>query len=129
MKNSACKGYYNISLKLLKYCSAEFSDVISHLVNESFQCGLFPEMAKTAKVVSIFKNGDPKLLTNYRPISILTNFSKFFEKAAFTRVSGYLDKFKIIHQNQYGFRKKFSTYAMLKLVDETGKSLLAYFWN
>ena len=40
----------------------------------------FPDPMKLAKIVPIFKSGDKKIISNYRPISVLTFFSKIFEK-------------------------------------------------
>ena len=42
---------------------------------DSIKLWIFPEKLKLAKVTSIFKSGKSKLLTNYRPISVLPCFS------------------------------------------------------
>ena len=41
---------------------------------------------KIAKIISIFKAEDPNFFANYRPISLLSNFSKFFEKVIYNRL-------------------------------------------
>ena len=51
-----------------------------HIFNLSLSCGVFPDHMKIAKIVPIFKNGQKTEFTNYRPISILTQFSKILEK-------------------------------------------------
>jgi hypothetical protein len=38
--------------------------------------GIVPSKMKIAKVIPIFKSGDPADLNNYRPISLLCSFSK-----------------------------------------------------
>lgn len=48
-------------------------------------------------------------MENYRPISVLSVFSKVFEKVILTEVWKYLKKFNIIHDNQHGFRENHST--------------------
>ena len=48
--------------------------VVTHIINSSFIEGIFPKKLKLARVVPIYKSGDSTLLTNYRPISILTCF-------------------------------------------------------
>ena len=58
---------------------------ISKLINTSFDSGVFPDFCKTAKVIPIFKKGDPLNCTNYRPISLLSIFSKIFEKCMCNR--------------------------------------------
>jgi len=54
-------------------------------------------------VKPVFKKGDKMNLTNYRPISLLTSFSKVFEKALYRRLTEYFDNNKLLVANQYGF--------------------------
>ena len=42
--------------------------------------GIFPDSLKIAKVIPLFKKGDDKILSNYRPISLLSSISKFLKK-------------------------------------------------
>ena len=80
--------------------------------------GIFPDELKIAKVIPLFKKDDPKLLKNYRPISLLPTISKVVEKIIFIQLSTYFNENKLIFDNQYGFRPKHSTeYAALELVD------------
>ena len=51
-----------------------------HIFNLSLSCGVFPDHMKIAKIIPIFKNGQKTEFTNYRPISILSQFSKILEK-------------------------------------------------
>ena len=46
------------------------------IFNESINLGIFPKNMKIAKVTPIFKSGKKDLLTNYRPIFLLSFFSK-----------------------------------------------------
>jgi hypothetical protein len=55
-------------------------DPLMHLINISLETGVFPDKLKMAKIIPIFKADDPQLFENYRPISFLTNFSKFYER-------------------------------------------------
>ena len=48
-------------------------------------------------------------MTNYRPISILSCFSKVLEKLIYIRMASFLNKHGIINTNQNGFQKKLST--------------------
>ena len=50
------------------------------------------------------------LSTNYRPISVLTYFSKIFEKVLYGRLNDYFTKNNLLSQQQYGFRNNHSTY-------------------
>ena len=80
--------------------------------------GTFPDKLKIAKVIPIFKKGDPSLFENYRPISLLPAISKVLEKKIALQLSSYFEKNKLLFDNQYGFRPKHSTeHAALELID------------
>ena len=80
--------------------------------------GTFPDKLKIAKVIPIFKKGDPSLFENYRPISLLPAISKVLEKIIALQLSSYFEKNKLLFDNQYGFRPKHSTeHAALELID------------
>ena len=71
--------------------------------------GVFPDCLKIAEVIPIFKKGDHNLATNYRPISILSQFDKIFEKLIYIRISSYFEKYDLLSKNQFGFRENSST--------------------
>jgi hypothetical protein len=57
--------------------------------------------------------------TNYKPISILTSFSKVFEKALYIRLTEHLNTNKLQVGNPFGFRKGTATEdAIFKLTNE-----------
>ena len=57
----------------------------------------------------LFKKRDITEFSNYRPISLLTSFSKIIEKIIFKRLYNYLNDNNILVGDQYGFREKLST--------------------
>ena len=48
--------------------------------------GTFPDILKIGKITPVFKKGDPKLLDNYRPVSIIPILGKIFEKVIYRRL-------------------------------------------
>ena len=115
-KNSC--GVDGISSKLIKIIEPAIIKPLTLLINQVLNTGIFPDELKIAKVIPLFKKDDPKLLKNYRPISLLPTISKVIEKIIFTQLSTYFNENKLIFDNQYGFRPKHSTeYAALELVD------------
>jgi hypothetical protein len=63
-------------------------------------------------------------MTNYRPISLLTVFSKVFEKAIHGSLSQHLQTHKILVTEQHGFRKGISTEnATFRLTDSVFTSI------
>ena len=64
------------------------------------------------------------MFTNYRPISLLPQFSKILEKLYNNRVDMFIDKCNILSPSQYGFRFSMSTTeALLDMVEEITTSL------
>ena len=88
--------------------------------------GTFPDTLKIAKIILVFKSGDSKSISNYRPISIsiLTSFSKIFEKIIAARLRDYINHNNILNERQFGFRTGLSAcMALLQLVDELTDSV------
>ena len=96
-------------VKVLKKLNPVISPVLCKIINRSLLTGHFPSLLKTARVVPIYKGGNLNEMSNYRPISVLPVLSKVFERAVFNRLSQYLEKFKLLSENHYGFRAGKST--------------------
>jgi len=62
------------------------SEPLNNIINLSFSNGIFPDKLKVAKVIPVFKVDEPDLFTNYRPNSLLPNYSKFLEKVMHNRL-------------------------------------------
>ena len=69
-------GHDGIDSNVLKKYIRNLAIPLCSIFNLSFEKGIFPSALKVAKVVPIYKTGDTSTLTNYRPISILSVFSK-----------------------------------------------------
>ena len=124
LKNTDSKGPDNIPTSLIKSCGHELCQILTYINNCSLLDGVFPEKLKMAKIIPIFKSGDVNIISNYRPISILSAFSKITEKLVSTRLINYLTQNSILHKNQFGFRPKLSTcLALLQLIDDVSKSI------
>ena len=91
------------------------------LINGSFSTGIFPDKLKIAKVIALHKKGATDDPANYRPISLLSVFSKIFEKIMHKRLYNFLEVNDILHPLQFGFRKKHSTQHTLISMTETIK--------
>ena len=50
----------------------QFNILLTHIINSSFETGVFPSQLKNAKVVPIHKGGSKTDVSNYRPISLLS---------------------------------------------------------
>lgn len=109
MRADAAMGWDGISSKILKSCLSTLLPVITHICNISMSTGCFPRVFKQAVVHPIFKNGDKKSVSNYRPISVLPAISKVLEKIINKRLIKYLESLNLLAPNQYGFRRGKST--------------------
>ena len=112
------EGPNGIPVFLLKTFKNFFSLWLSKLVNLCFVTGTFPELLKLAKVQPLHKKDSKLNYLNYRPISLLSVFSKIYEKLIYTRIYSYLDRNKLIYSKQFGFRSKYSTnHAIISLTE------------
>ena len=87
---------YNLNMSVIKEIRVEITPILFHLFNRSLSEGIFPIALKKAKVIPLFKDGDRSKPENYRPISLLPQFSKLLEKLIKVRNLKFLNKFNII---------------------------------
>ena len=118
-KNLKATGPFSIPTEILKVISPSVCYPLKEIINLSFATGMYPDNLKIAKVVPIFKNkGDRLIISNYRPISLLSNINKIFEKLVYSRLYSFLDLHNCIYELQFGFRVKHSTnHALLSLTE------------
>ena len=76
LKADEIPGYDGMNFNVVKKCFGETSEPVKHLFSLSLEKRIFSEKMKIAKVIPLFKNGDPENITNYRPISVLPCFSR-----------------------------------------------------
>ena len=115
LKIGKAVGPHSIPIYLLKIISEYIAVPLCDIVNESFSSGIFPDMMKLTKVMPLYKKNSPEVPSNYRPISLLSVFSKIVEKLMHERLYSFLEKYDIIHSLQFGFCTKPSTLHALTL--------------
>ena len=90
----------------------------------SFKEGIFPSLNKQAIVCPIHKKEDIKRCENYRPISLLPNMSKIFERLMYIHLEDFLNSSDIMYKFQFGFRKGYSTnHALISIVEQIRNAL------
>jgi hypothetical protein len=70
--------------------------------------GTFPTRLKFSQINPIFKQGSKAEVSTYRPISLLTSFSKIFEEVIYKRLYDHVNSNNILANEQYGFRNNSS---------------------
>ena len=119
MKANSSPGWDGITSESIKKTHLNILQPLIHVLNLSLTQGVFPNELKTASVVPIFKNNDQSKFSNYRPASVLSSFSKIFERVFYNRLLEFLTKHDVLNDNQFGFKKNHSTHmALILLVDK-----------
>ncbi len=80
VKINKATGYDNVPPKMVKICAEELSKTLAELLNQAFTNNRFPEDMKKVEISTIFNKKDDMIKDNYRPISILTVFSKVLKQ-------------------------------------------------
>ena len=97
--------YSGVRRLLLIYVSLP----LATLLNVSVSQGVYPAKLKLSKIVPVFKSGDELDANNCRPISLLSNFNRIFEKLMYSRVISFSGENGLLYQARYGFRKSHSS--------------------
>ncbi len=82
---------------------------LHYIFNLSLNTGVFPNDSKIARVTPIYKSEEKTDCGNYRPISIISNVGKVFEKVIYNQLLAFLNENKVLTENQSGFRLNHST--------------------
>lgn len=124
LKNNSAPGLDEVSAKLIKDTHSEITVPLLHIINCIFECGTVPSAFKVSVIVPIHKTGSKSDIQNYRPISMISNFAKIFEKCLKERLLSHFKKNNILSSNQFGFIEGSSTTdAMFKLTSSINECL------
>ena len=109
LPNKASCGFDNLSIKLIKSIKFDILDSLTLIINVSLMSGIFPDKLKLAKVITLYKKGDPTITDNYRPISLLPTLSKVLEKHVLNQLFRFFSDKELFYPSQDGFRRGHST--------------------
>ena len=101
LKGTLTAGHDQIPAFLIKDCSFHLAPIILLFVNLIITNGTFPHGWKVAKVSPVLKNGSKSDIGNYRPVALLSNFSKVFEILVHRRISMLLIPHISVHQHGF----------------------------
>ena len=114
----------DISVYVISKVIISIAKPLAHIFNLSYCCGVFPDHMKIAKIIPIFKNGQKTKFTNYRPLSILSQFSKTLEKLFNLRLEHFVDANNILSDSHYGFRPGMTTvHAAAELIEQMSSAI------
>lgn len=80
--------------------SSHFCSILLKVLQQAFD-GVFPCSWSETRMVLLFKKGDPEMLTNWRPLSLINSDAKLFTKIVANRVNMVLPR--LINPYQTGF--------------------------
>lgn len=109
LKNKGSCGCDGIPISLIKNCANELAPILTYLINLSLSTGIFPSKLKKALIKPIYKKGEKSNIKNSRPVALLNNLSKIFERVIYGRLMNFFEKYNILSDAQNGFRRKRST--------------------
>ena len=123
-KSKKSKDHDDIDVCLVNKLILYLVISLEHIFNISLQTGVFPDGMKIARVIPLFKNGNINDFTNYRPISLLLQFSKILETIFHNGIMSFIEEKNIQYHIQYGFTKSVSrSLAILELVENISTSI------
>ena len=93
----------DVPTKVIKENADIFADFLHAAINTTINKNEFPSFLKLADVIPVFKKGSKNSKHNYRPISILKNISKVYERVMFKQIGDFMEKYFL--KFQCGFRK------------------------
>ena len=112
----------DISIKILKNSIHIYLEKPTKIFNECLINGKFPDTLERADVTPIFKKGNDNEKENYRSVSMLSTFTKVFEKLLFEQINDHMQsKFS---KHLTGFHKYHSTQIALLVMIEKWKTIL-----
>ena len=112
-------GPNSLPQPLLKSIKQSIAIPPSNMFNMSFSQGQCPTFLKISSVIPIYKKDSKLIVSNYRPISLLSNINRILEKLMFNRLYSFLETNKCIYDLQFGFRQKHSTnHALLSMTQQ-----------
>ena len=94
---------------VLKHLPDNALYALSYIFNQPLHQGKYISMFKQAKVIPVFKKGNPKNVLNYRPVSLLPSISKLLEKVVYRRLHSFINMNDNLSHQQFGFACKHST--------------------
>ena len=122
--NHSSPGWDELPAQIFKSCIDKYIEPLTYIINKSISDGIFPDEMKIAKIIPIYKAGDKSTISNYRPISVLSLFSKVFEKIMYNHLITFINAHNIMYKYQFGFRKQYSTnHAIISMVERIRNAL------
>ena len=97
-------GHSNISIRMLKICGDTICKALELIFKQVLTNGVFPSEWKEGNIAPCYKKGEKQNLQNYRPVSLLPIYRKFFERLIFNEMCRFFLANNLLAPNQSGFK-------------------------
>ena len=114
--------FNNIPAKIIAEHKNTCSQYLLHFYNACITESKFPSQMKHADITPVYKKGEKTDKQNYRPVSILSAFSKIFERLIYEDLNLYINN--KLSPYLCGFRKGYNTQNCLIIMLEKWKKAL-----
>ena len=117
-------GFDDLNPKVIEQIAPLIKYPLAFIFNKSLSKRVVPKNLKCSLISPVYKSEDKSIVSNCRPVSVLPCFSKILEKLMFKRLMSFIDKHKILHQDQFGFRKShFTEMAIISLTQKITEAI------
>ena len=113
LEREKASGPNMVTITLVKDAAISIAYPLMVIYNASLINGIFPDVWKLARVTPIYKSGPKTDTNNYRPISVISVFSRMLERLTHDQLFEFIKTNKRLTRNQAAFRKHYSTITSL----------------
>ena len=112
----------DIPTKILKQNSDYFAEYFYENINQCISKSIFPSDLKLADVTPVYKKKSKNSKDNYRPVSILSNISKIYERCIYNQIQLFFDS--LLSKYQCGFCRGYNAQpCLVSLIEKWKKSV------
>ena len=113
-----------ITATILRTCAEQVAPLLQQIFQKSLDTGELPLDWQKANVTPMFKTGNRSDPANYRPVSLTSIPCKMHEHIIHTNIMRHLEQYKVLNDEQHGFRRGRSCETQLALsVNDLAKVL------
>ena len=124
LKHNKSPGPDGIHPKLIINLGETIAEPLALIFNKSLKLKSIPDQWKQARIHAIYKKGNKKLASNYRPVSLTAIICKLMESIIRNHIVKYMKQNKLFSKRQYGFISGRSTsLQLLTVLEEWTKAL------
>ena len=80
----------HIPVSIMKEAIDAYCPKLTQIINDCLENNIVPDILKNSEITPCFKKGNKSEKENYRPFSILSSFSKVFEKIIYNQLNEFI---------------------------------------